>query len=99
VLDELDDADARRQIDQPLLEPEEQVIDLGGLRLRLFGRDGPNGERVSLALVEELAISAVALLLERSHDAGPPGNATPISAQRVQKKCRRSAFCTIRDSP
>ena len=36
VLDEFDDADAGRQLDQPLLEPHEQVIDLGGLRLGLL---------------------------------------------------------------
>ncbi len=29
-LDELDDVDARRQLDQTLLEPQEQVLDMGG---------------------------------------------------------------------
>ena len=29
-LDELDDVDAGRQFDQPLLEPHQQVINLGG---------------------------------------------------------------------
>ncbi len=39
VLDELGDADAGKQLDQPLLDPHQQVFDLGGFRLGLLRRD------------------------------------------------------------
>ena len=98
VLDILDDPYSGRRLDQPMLEPQEQVIDLGRFGTSLIFGHGPDGEGVPLAVVEELAVPTVALLLERCHWLPLSGNVTPISAQRVQKKCRRSSFCTFCDS-
>jgi hypothetical protein len=40
-------------------------------------------------MMQELAVAADLLLLQRSLEFAPLGNAKPTSAQRVRKNCRR----------
>ena len=62
-LEEFGDPDARGQLDEPLLEAQEQVADLGGLGLGLLARDLADGDEVLLALLaEDKAVGAVAFL-------------------------------------
>ena len=88
-LHEFDDTDAGRQLDQALLEPQEQVFDLGGLGLGLGLADLTDGEGVPLTSIAELAVPAVALALNGSHGGCPPGqrhrDATPTVAEELQK--------------
>ena len=53
VLDELDDVNAGRQFDQPLLEPHQQVFDLRCLGSGLLLGDLANGEPLALAVPAE----------------------------------------------
>jgi hypothetical protein len=51
--DEVDDPDAGRQFDEPLLEAEQQVLDLGGLGLGLAPGDLADGDEVLPAVMAE----------------------------------------------
>jgi hypothetical protein len=63
VLEEIGDLDAGRQLDQPLLEPQQQVIDLGGFRLGLLPGDFPQRKCFLLAAKsEENAVTAAPFL-------------------------------------
>src|SRR5438270_7597775 len=67
--EERDDVDAGRHLDEPLLEPHEQVVDLRRLRHRLRLGDPAERERpLPSPVVENDAIAAVPLL-ERGHAA------------------------------
>ena len=48
VLHEVDDADPGRQFDQPLLEPKQQIVDLGGFGFGLRLGDRPEREKCCL---------------------------------------------------
>ena len=97
--DELDDANARRQLDELLLEAKQPVIDPRRLGPRLFVREFADGEGMALAVIKKLAVPAGPFALKRCRGDVPPGNVTRLSAQLMQKNCRRSAFCTACDSP
>jgi hypothetical protein len=74
--DEVDDVDAGGQFDQPLLEPEQQVIDLGGLGAGLLFGDLADRHEMVLAVVPEVDPAAASALLEPGHWI------TPMSPQR-----------------
>jgi len=75
VLEEVGDVHARRQLDEPLPEAEEQVVDLGGLRLGLLLRDFPEAEGQLLALESEEKTVTAAPFLKSGYRCG--SNATP----------------------
>ena len=85
--DEFGDVDAGRQLDQPLLEPQEQVLDLGGLRPGLLGGDLADGDEVLLAAVPENHPVGAVTFLETGH------GSTPMPPQRccqIVAKCPRA---------
>lgn len=65
--DELGDVDAGRQLDEPLVEAEEQVLDLGNLRVGLLGGDLADRDEVLLAVVPEDHPVRAVTLLEAGH--------------------------------
>jgi hypothetical protein len=71
VLEELHDPAAGRQFDQPLLEPHQQVFNLGGLGVGLLMRDLAHRDEVLLAVVAEDGSEASVPLLERGHWMSP----------------------------
>ena len=67
VLDELDDIDAGRQFDQPLLKPHQQVINLGCFARGFLSGHLAEGEQLLFAVTAEMEAVASAPLLKCSH--------------------------------
>jgi hypothetical protein len=100
VLEEVGDVHAGRQLDQPLPEPQQEVIDLGGFRLGLLPGDFPQREGLLLAPEpEENAITA-ATFLKFGHCCGSNATAMllPICYQRHSRR-REKGFRRIDVTP
>jgi hypothetical protein len=76
VLEEFDDADAGRQLDQALLEAKQQVFDQGGLGVRLLPRDLAQPQGLLLAVVTEVDAEAFLPFLDSDHRCGSIVTAT-----------------------
>src|SRR5580658_7676822 len=63
VLDEGDDVHARRQLDEPLFEAHEEVLDLGRFGAGFVLAYLTDGKSVTVAVVAELAVPVPALSL------------------------------------
>lgn len=92
-LDQLNDIDAGRQLEEPLLEAQQRVIDLGGPGPGFRLGDLADGECVSPAAVTELAVPGIAVRWTEGM-VGAPARATPpqchpTSAEESQKRLRR----------
>ena len=89
-LEEGDDVNARGQLEESLLEPQEEVIDLGRLGLGLLARDLADGHEVLPTVVaEDEAIAAIAFLeaghgCPQCHD-NPVANMLPIRLPAQEK--------------
>jgi hypothetical protein len=78
-LNEIDDRNARRNLDKALLQAIKQKVDLAGRCVRDVVRNRPNGEGVTIAQVPKRAVPAIALALKSRHRWLLKANATPIS--------------------
>ena len=67
LLDERDDVDAGRELDEPLLEPHEEVIDVRRLGVGLGLRDGAEGEVPLLALEAEIHLETARAKSDPGH--------------------------------